>query len=195
MSLAFSSNVLERLELLKRIGVKPERIVCPRADKSPLAKELPSAYARRLADEQALEAMRDCPRWNILAVETVVACGRRILLPTEDQETARRYLTLLSGRRHRVYGAVVLRTHEKVYRRLALTRIGWKRLSFQEVSAYLSTDDWRGRPGGYRIQGQAEMFVRWISGSYSNIAGLPLFETAALLRHIGAGIDADRDRS
>ena len=196
LPLAFSSDLPEGLEILKQIGVKPQKIVRPRAFKKPLTKELPSEYARRCAHEQAMEVL-DPRQWNILAVETVVCCGRRILLPTEDLALAKRYLGLLSGRRHRVYGAVVLRTPERVYRRLAVTRIAWKSLSLEEISGYLSTDEWRWRPGGYRAQGYADMFVRWMSGSYSNLIGLPLFETATLLRSIGAvgWMYADRDRS
>jgi len=118
----------------------------------------------------------------ILAADTVVACGRRILPKAEDEATARRCLEMLSGRRHRVFGGVALITPVgKIAIRRVVSQVQFKRLSELEVNAYLASGEWRGKAGGYAIQGHAAALVSWISGSYSNIVGLPLFETAQLL--------------
>jgi len=136
----------------------------------------------RLAEEKARAVMPRHPGAYILAADTVVACGRRILPKPADPTTARSCLELLSGRRHRVHGGIALADPD---RRLTLRRVdshvAFKRLSEAEIAAYLCSGEWRGKAGGYAIQGRAATLIRWVRGSYSNVVGLPLFETAQLL--------------
>ncbi len=140
----------------------------------------------RLAKAKA-EAVR--PRHSgafILAADTIVACGRRILGKPEDEKAARSYLTLLSGRRHRVYGGVaVIDPQGRMVTRRVISQVAFKRLSAPELAAYLASGEWQGKAGGYAIQGRAAALVSWMQGSYSNVVGLPLFETAQLLAGVG----------
>jgi septum formation protein len=176
-----------RLELLKQIGVTPAAIRPADVDESPLAGELPRALALRLAEAKAVVASKALPTDElVLAADTVVACGRRALPKAETETEARACLKLLSGRRHRVITGIALaRGGVLVSSRLVETRVGFKRLSQAEIDAYLSCGEWRGKAAGYAVQGRAALFVRFLEGSYSNVVGLPLFETAALLE--GAG--------
>src|SRR5205085_707466 len=136
----------------------------------------------RLAEEKASAVMPRHPGAFILAADTVVACGRRILPKTEDEASARACLTLLSGRRHRVYGGIAVITPKgEIGIRRVVSQVAFKRLSTEELEAYLKSREWHGKAGGYAIQGRAAAFVPWISGSYSNVVGLPLHETAQLL--------------
>jgi septum formation protein len=121
----------------------------------------------------------------VLAADTVVACGRRILPKAEDEKTARRCLELLSGRRHRVYTAVAVMAGGKQHNRLVITQVRFNRLGEQDMQRYIASGEWQGKAGGYAIQGQAEAFIPWINGSYSNIVGLPLAETCRLLESAG----------
>ena len=153
-------------------------------DESPLARELPRAYAQRIARAKA-EVVQDDSA-HILAGDTVVACGRRILPKAEDEETARACLELLSGRRHLVLSALALRAPDGTIReRLSETQVRFKRLTKAEIDAYLALGEWHGKAGGYAIQGAAEGLVAWISGSHSGVVGLPLFEARALLKSAG----------
>jgi septum formation protein len=147
---------------------------------------LPAQHVARLARAKA-EAVRTRHEGAfILAADTVVACGRRILGKPEDEAAARRFLTLLSGRRHRVYGGVAaIGPDGRVAMRLVVSQIGFKRLTEAEIALYLATGEWRGKAGGYAIQERAAEFVSWMSGSYSNVVGLPLYETAQLLTGLG----------
>jgi len=171
-----------RLDLLRQIGIEPDRIDPAEIDETPRAREEPAAHAMRLAEEKARAVMPRHPGAYILAADTVVACGRRILPKPADPTTARSCLELLSGRRHRVHGGVALADPD---RRLTLRRVdshvAFKRLSEAEIAAYLCSGEWRGKAGGYAIQGRAAALIRWVRGSYSNVVGLPLFETAQLL--------------
>ena len=170
--------------MLAQIGITPDRVISPEIDETPSRDELPRAYALRIARAKA-EAVAP-PGCLVLAADTVVAAGRRILPKAETEAEARRCLTLLSGRRHNVLTAVVLATPEgKRSERLVTSVVGFAQLTAQQLDAYLAGGEWQGKAGGYAIQGQAAMFVRFLSGSYSNVVGLPLFETAQLLR--GAG--------
>lgn len=182
MRLVLASASPRRLELLARIGVAPDAVVPADLDESPRAGELPAPHARRLAAGKA-EAVRALePDAVILAADTVVAAGRRILPKTEAEGEARAVLELLSGRRHRVHSAVTLIGSDGVARhRLSTTIVTFKRLSGAEIDAYLASGEWRGKAGGYAIQGRAEALVRQIIGSHSGVMGLPLFETRALL--------------
>jgi len=153
-------------------------------DETPRKDEVPRDYALRMAREKA-DAAADGASF-VLAGDTVVAVGRRILPKAEDEATARQCLELLSGRRHRVLSAVALRAPDgSVRERLSETRVLFKRLSAEELAAYLARGEWRGKAGGYAIQGGAEGLIAWISGSHSGVVGLPLFETRALLKAAG----------
>ena len=176
-----------RKELLARLGLEPARVVHADIDEAPHKAEEPRAYALRMAREKAA-AVRDDSA-HILAGDTVVACGRRILPKAEDEATARRCLELLSGRRHRVLSAVALRAPGgAIAERLSETQVRFKRLEPAEIDAYLATGEWDGKAGGYAIQGSAEGLVAWIAGSHSGVVGLPLFETRALLRSAGFAV-------
>ena len=174
-----------RVELLKQIGLEPAEIIPASIDETPLKSELPQHYARRLAEEKARAVALKCPGRAILAADTVVACGRRILPKTEDEKTARDCLALLSGRRHRVYGGVcVIDGAGKSRVALAITVVQFTRLTRRDIDAYLAGGEWEGKAGGYGIQGRAASFIPFIRGSYSNVVGLPLHETAMLLASI-----------
>ena len=188
MRLVLASASPRRLELLARIGVIPDSVIATEIDETPASGELPNAYACRMAAEKAAAAQ--APGSLVLAADTVVAAGRRILPKTESEEEARATLMLLSGRRHRVYSAVTLVGPDDTARlRLSTSIVAFKRLSEDELAAYLKSGEWRGKAGGYAIQGSAEALIRTIMGSHSAIMGLPLFETRALLRAAGYGID------
>ena len=175
-----------RLALLAQIGIVPAAVDAADIDESPRKRELPAAHAARLAEAKATRVAARHAGAFVLAADTVVAVGRRILPKAEDEAAARACLALLSGRRHRVFGGVVLIDPVgRARRRLVRSDVLVKPLSAEEIAAYIASGEWRGKAGGYAIQGRAAMLVRAIHGSYSNVVGLPLFETAALLR--GAG--------
>jgi septum formation protein len=180
--LVLASASPRRLELLRQVGLMPDCIDPADIDETPRRGELPPAHVMRLAKEKAQAVIPRHPGAYILAADTVVACGRRILPKTEDGASARSCLELLSGRRHRVHGAVVLVSPDGglVTRRVD-SQVAFKRLSEAEIGAYLRTGEWQGKAGGYAIQGRAAALIRWVSGSYSNVVGLPLFETVQLL--------------
>jgi septum formation protein len=180
--LVLASASPRRLDLLRQIGLEPDRVDPADIDEVPRHGELPPAYAMRLAEEKARAVMFRHPGAYILAADTVVACGRRILPKPVDPATARSCLKLLSGRRHRVHGGIALvGPDERLILRRVDSQVAFKRLSEAEIAAYLSSGEWRGKAGGYAIQGQAAALIHWVSGSYSNVVGLPLFETAQLL--------------
>ena len=189
--LVLASASPRRLDLLRQIGVVPDAVDPADIDESPLPRELPPQHALRLAGEKAAAVAARHPGAFVLAADTVVACGRRILPKAEEETQARACLGLLSGRRHRVFGGVVLLSPagegEPLRRseRLVRTDVTFKLLSHEETGSYLASGEWRGKAGGYAIQGRAAAHVRWIGGSYSNVVGLPLFEVAALLRGVG----------
>ncbi len=186
MRLVLASASPRRLHLLARIGVVADAVIPAEVDETPAKGEHPRVYAARMAAEKALAVRISEPDALILAADTVVAVGRRILPKTEDEAGARDALSLLSGRRHRVFSAVTLIDAEGAARhRLSTTIVGFKRLSSDELDAYLAAGEWRGKAGGYAIQGRAEALVHMISGSHSGVVGLPLFETRALLRAAG----------
>jgi septum formation protein len=182
--LVLASASPRRLALLAQIGIVPDRVVSPDIDETPLRDESPRDHAKRLARAKA-DAIAE-PDAFILAADTVVAVGQRIQPKAETEEQARRCLALLSGRRHRVITAVMLRGPDgRRGERLVQSVVGFARLTERQIAAYLASDEWRGKAGGYAIQGRAAMFVRFLSGSHSNVVGLPLFETAQLLRGHG----------
>lgn len=184
MRLVLASASPRRLGLLARIGVVPDAVLPAEIDETPAKAERPADYARRMAAEKAA-AIGEAGSL-VLAADTVVAVGRRILPKTEAESEARTTLGLLSGRRHQVLSAVTLRdAHGRVRHRLSTSIVTFKRLSPEEIQAYLAAGEWRGKAGGYAIQGHAEALIRWMSGSHSGVVGLPLYETRALLRAAG----------
>lgn len=173
-----------RLALLAQIGVVPAETRPADIDETPRPAELPRPYCRRMARQKAL-AVALGPQDAVLAADTTVAVGRRILGKPQDEAEARRFLELMSGRRHRVVTALALRTTERMWERDVVTTLRMRRLERAEIDAYLATGDWRGKAGGYGIQGPAAAFLPWMQGSYSAVVGLPLAETAGLLRAAG----------
>ena len=185
-TLVLASASPRRLDLLRQIGLAPDRIDPAELDETALKGELPIAHARRLAAAKLAAVAPRHPGAFVLAADTVVACGRRILPRAEDPATARACLELLSGRRHRVLGAVELMGPDgRGVRRLVTTAVIFKRLTNDEIDGYLASAEWRGKAGGYAIQGLAAAFIPAITGSYSNVVGLPLAETWAMLQGLG----------
>ncbi len=181
--LTLASASPRRRDLLSRLGVVPQAIQPADIDETPLKAERPRDYALRMGEEKA--AAVSAPGF-VLAGDTVVAAGRRILPKTETPEEAHACLKLLSGRRHTVLSSVILRAPDGTMRaRLSENIVRFKSLSDQEIAAYLTGDEWRGKAGGYAIQGAAEGLIQWIRGSHSSIMGLPLYETRALLKSAG----------
>jgi septum formation protein len=181
-----ASASLRRLSLLARIGVVPDQVLATEIDETPLKAELPHLLAARLAAAKAHAAAALAPSALVLAADTVVGVGRRILPKAATEAEARRCLDLLSGRRHHVYTGVALCTPDgRLRTRLVDTIVTFQRLTEQQIAHYLAGGEWQGKAGGYAIQGHAEVFVRFLAGSHSNVIGLPLFETAQLLRGIG----------
>ena len=184
--LVLASASPRRLALLRQIGIEPDAVDPAEIDETPLKGELPRAHVQRLAQAKASAVAARQSGAFVLAADTVVALGRRILPKAEDEATARRCLERLSGRRHRVLGAVVLVAPEgRTAARLVTTAVRLKRLTGPEIERYLESGEWQGKAGGYAIQGRAAAFVPAINGSYSNVVGLPLAETAALLSGLG----------
>ncbi len=187
-ALILASSSPRRLDLLRQIGIEPARIETPRIDETPLERERPRDYALRLAigKRDAVIGRLGKVEGYVLAADTVVACGRRILPKAEDEDTARRCLHLLSGRRHRVYTGIAIRAPDgRDNASVALTTVALKRLGSEQVTDYLQSGEWRGKAGGYGIQGRADAFVTAINGSYSNVVGLSLQASADLLRGLG----------
>ncbi len=189
MKLVLASASPRRLDLLARIGVVPDAVIPADVDESVARGELPREHALRLAREKAAAVAAKEPDALVLAADTVVAVGRRILPKVEDEETLRACMKLLSGRRHRVLTGVALAVPKGAVReRLVETMIAMKRLSEAEIDYYASHGEWRGKAGGYALQGYGEVYVRHIAGSYSNVVGLPLAETRVLLKSAGYDI-------
>lgn len=183
-SLILASASPRRRELLARLGIEPSAIAAADIDESEALGELPRAYAARVAREKAL-AVEGGDAF-VLSGDTVVALGRRILPKAEDADTARRCLSLISGRRHRVLSAVALKYPDGTLReRLSETVVRVRRLTPDEIEAYLASGEWHGKAGGYAIQGSFEGLIAAIAGSHSGVMGLPLYETRALLKSAG----------
>jgi septum formation protein len=190
MALILASASPRRLDLLARIGVVPDEVDPADIAEDVRKGELPLPHVKRLAAEKAAVVAARHPGAVVLAADTLVAAGRRILPKADSPDQARFCLELLSGRRHRVHTAVTVVDHTgKARHRVATTVLSFKRLSPREIGAYLESGEWQGKAGGYAIQGYAESFVRQLSGSHSGVMGLPLFETRALLMAAGIGHD------
>jgi septum formation protein len=184
--LVLASGSARRRDLLRQIGLEPSIIDPPHIEERHGPRELPLAYARRMAREKLAEIApkhRGC--W-VLAADTVVACGRRILPKAESEDQARACLDLLSGRRHRVLGGIAISAPDgRTAERVVTTTVAFKRLTQREIDSYLATGDWHGKAGGYAIQGHAASFIPWINGSYGNVVGLSLSDTVAMLSGFG----------
>ncbi len=167
-----------RRELLAQIGREPAEIIAADIDETPFKNETPRAYVARMAREKALAVSHDLP---VLAADTSVILGQRILGKPVDQGDARAMLERLSGRRHVVLSAVALSQNGKLREKIVETKLRFRRLNPSDIENYLLSEEWMGKAGGYAIQGRAAAFIPWISGSYSNVVGLPLAETATLL--------------
>ncbi len=186
MRLVLASASPRRLDLLARIGVTPDAVLPADIDEAPRKGEIPHVYASRMAAEKAATIAAQEDGALVLAADTVVAAGRRILGKASDEAEARATLSLLSGRRHRVLSAVTLIVPGGQARhRLSTSIVAFKRLSGEELGDYLASGEWQGKAGAYAIQGRAEALIRWMSGSYSGVMGLPLHETRALLKSAG----------
>lgn len=172
------------MELLAQIGLVPDAVLPPDIDETPQKGELPRPYCRRLAQEKAA-AVQAGPDDIVLCADTTVALGRRILGKPINAGEAAQFLTALGGRRHQVITAVAVRRGQRLWQRESVSAVKMKRLSDQELNAYLAGGEWQGKAGGYGIQGAASAFIPWISGSFTGIVGLPLAETAALLSAAG----------
>ena len=191
-TLILASASPRRLDLLRQIGCEPQHLIAASIDETPLKNELPRVHAIRLAREKA-EAVYGKPEiavlagaFVVLAADTVVGVGRRILPKAETEEDARACLALLSGRAHRVHTALALIGRDGQRRlRHVETKVGFKRLSQEEIETYIASKEWQGKAGGYAIQGLAAAYIDFLSGSYSGVVGLPLYETAQLLGSFG----------
>ena len=183
--LVLASASPRRLDLLRQVGIEPAEIDPAYIDETPGPHELPRAYALRMAKAKLAAVACRHPGAVVLAADSVVACGRRILPKAETVEEARTCLALLSGRRHRVLGGVAVGGASGAVRtRLVETAVRFKRLEPAEIDDYVQSGEWKGKAGGYAIQGRAARFVSFLSGSYSNVVGLPLYETVGLLKAV-----------
>ncbi len=186
--LVLASGSPRRVEMLQQAGIEPDSLLPADIDESPLKSEHPRSVAKRLAKEKAeravelLRARGEGGEAFVLAADTVVAVGRRMLPKAEMTDEAANSLRLLSGRSHRVYSGITLVTPSgKMRQRLVESRVRFKRLSREELESYLASGEWRGKAGAYAIQGLAGTFIVKLVGSYSNVVGLPLYETVSLL--------------
>lgn len=185
-TLILASASPRRLDLLRQVGIEPAGVIPADIDETPLKDETPRRHAARLSQEKARTVRARDDGAFILAADTVVGCGRRILPKAEDVDTARTCLELLSGRRHRVWGGItIIAPDGRENTRVACTLVKFKRLSRDELQWYLDSGDWEGKAGGYAIQGPAGSLVAAINGSYSNVVGLCLYETAQMLKGLG----------
>ena len=187
------SGSKRRLELLYQIGVKPDLILSPNIDEKIFAKELPRKYVQRMSLEKNIVFQQEYSESIILTADTIVSVGRRILPKTTDVNTAEKCLNLISGRRHKVFTSFVLYSPNNSLRINTIQSIvKFKRLHSDEISYYLASKEWKGKAGGYAIQGIAASFVNFISGSYSNVVGLPLAELYRALISIGFKFKNDK---
>lgn len=184
-TLILASSSPRRRDLLARLGVEPARIASPDIDETPRKGEVPRVYALRMAEEKAVAVTRASGE-IVVAGDTTVAVGRRILQQATDADMQRGFLTLLSGRRHHVLSAVaVIDGDGRLRSRICDSIVRFKRLSPEEIESYIESGEGLGKAGGYAIQGRAEALIDWMAGSHSGVIGLPLYETRSLLRASG----------
>ncbi len=184
MAFILGSGSPRRLELLAQLGVTPDAVRPPDIDETPKKGELPRDYCARVTREKVAAVPADADD-VVLCADTTVALGRRIMGKPEGAGEAAEFLLALSGRRHRVITSVAVRRGTRIWQRDVVSQVKMKRLSDEELNAYLASDDWQGKAGGYAIQGPAGAFIPWINGSFTGIVGLPLYETAHLLQAAG----------
>ncbi|MEQ3707936.1 MAG: Maf family protein [Tateyamaria sp.] len=184
MAFVLGSGSPRRLELLGQLGLVPDAIRAPDIDEDPIKGELPRPYCTRMAREKVAAVEADDAD-VVLCADTTVALGRRILGKPADADEAREFLTALSGRRHRVITAIAVRKGARIWEKDVVSTVRMKALSASEMAAYIASEDWRGKAGGYGIQGPAGALIPWISGSFTGIVGLPLAETAGVLQAAG----------
>ncbi len=188
-TLILASSSPRRRDLLGRLGIAPTRIASPDIDETPCKGEVPRVYALRMAQEKAVAVQRAAGE-IVVAGDTTVAVGRRILQQAEDADMQRGFLNLLSGRRHHVLSAVaVIDGNGRMHSRICDSIVRFKRLSADEIESYIDSGEGLGKAGGYAIQGRAEALIDWMAGSHSGVIGLPLYETRALLRASGYPLD------
>lgn len=190
--LILGSGSPRRLELLEQLGLRPDAVRAPDINEDPIEAEKPRDYVRRMAREKALASSCAVDE-VVLCADTTVAVGRRILGKPSDAAEAEAFLRLMSGRRHKVITAIAVKTPDRVHVKDVVTDVKMKRLSDLEIAGYIGTDDWRGKAGGYGIQGPAGAFIPWIGGSFAAVMGLPLVETANLLHAAGIGVWSQRE--
>ena len=187
--LILASSSPRRFDLLARLGIAPARIASPDINETPRKGEVPRVYALRMAEEKAVAVPRDAGE-IVVAGDTTVAVGRRILPQAADADMQREFLNLLSGRRHHVLSAVaVIDGNGRMRSRICDSIVRFKRLSADEIESYIDSGEGLGKAGGYAIQGRAEALIDWMAGSHSGVIGLPLYETRALLRASGYPLD------
>ncbi|KJZ20594.1 Maf family protein [Loktanella sp. S4079] len=184
LKLVLGSGSPRRLELLAQLGVTPFAIRPPDIDEDPYSAELPRVYVNRIAAEKAA-AVAIADDEILLCADTTVALGRRIMGKPSGADEARKFLSALSGRRHKVITSVAIKRGENLWQKDAVSSVAMKNLSDAEIESYIASNDWQGKAGGYAIQGPAGAFIPWINGSYTGIVGLPLTETAGLLTAAG----------
>ena len=188
--LVLASASPRRLDLLRQVGIEPVAVEAPDIDETPLKGELPQELVRRLAVAKAASVAERHKGAFVLGADTIVARGRAVLPKATNAEETRVFLKLLSGRRHRVFGGIGIVVPEgRSFGRVVETKVTFKRLGRDEIEDYIGRDEWQGKAGGYAIQGRAGAFARKIMGSYSNVVGLPLYETVALLKGLGFRFD------
>lgn len=192
VKLILGSGSPRRLELLAQLGLTPHAVRAPDINEDPIEAEKPRDYVRRMARQKA-EASACAADEIVLCADTTVAVGRRILGKPADAAEAEAFLRLMSGRRHKVITAIAVKTPSAVRVKDVVTDVKMKRLSDADIAGYLATNDWRGKAGGYAIQGPASAFIPWIAGSYSAVVGLPLAETANLLQSAGIQVWSQRE--
>lgn len=192
MKLILGSASPRRKEILAQVGIIPFEIRAPNIDETPLAKELPLQYCRRIT-EKKIQALKLADDEIAICADTTVAVGRRILGKPSDRDEANSFLSLLSGRRHKVITCVAVRKQNKIRTKEVVSRVKMRVLGFEEKEFYLNSGDWEGKAGGYGIQGIASSFIPWIGGSYTGIVGLPLTETIGLLRTFGYPVFSEKN--
>ena len=181
-SFVLASSSPRRIELLNNIKIFPKKIYSSEVNEDINSKENPKKYCIRVAKNKALKALEKYPEEFVLSADTIVFCGNKIFLKPKDKEEAKEFLTFFSGRKHNVLTCLCLAKKNSIKVKIVITKITFKRLNKQEIEEYLSTNEWKDKAGAYAIQGYAEKFIKRINGSYSNIVGLPLFETFNILK-------------
>ena len=181
--LVLASASARRVELLKQIGITPDIVIPADINETPIKNEKPRDLAQRLSMEKAKHVFNQNKNCYVLAADTVVACGQQVLDKATSAEQASKYIQKLSSRRHHVYGGITLITPEgKSITRLCDTMVQFKKLSAQDIRSYIESNEWNGKAGGYAVQGFAGSFVKYLSGSYSNVVGLSLYDTMNILQ-------------